>query len=242
MTGLGIGRLFGIPLRLDISWLPMAGFITWSLATSYFPMFLSGQTGIASVALALLGTVCLFASLIAHELAHALTARAFGISTARITLFLFGGVAMMRAEPPTPKAEFWIAIAGPVMSLALALLAGAGSFLTSGPNGARAALVLFDFLFIVNMIFALFNLIPAFPMDGGRVLRAALWRQTRDVVRATRHATGISQVLALGAIFYGFWRVWNEGVALDAFWPILIGGFIFVSARRVYLSVRPYRP
>jgi len=161
--------LFGFEIKVDASWLLIAGLIVWSLSTGYFPQVLPGLEQSAYLGLSVAAMLGLFGSLILHELAHSLVARHDGLGIGGITLFLFGGVAELVDEPQSAASEFRIAIAGPIMSFILAGLFGLAA-IAAGGEGILGALL--AYLASINLVLAVFNLIPAFPLDGGRVLRA----------------------------------------------------------------------
>ena len=172
--------IFGFRISIDLSWFVLAALIVWTLATDLFPESvpeLSTQTYYVMGTVAALG---MFASIIFHELAHSLVARAYGIKIAGITLFIFGGVAELEDEPPTPKSEFLVAIAGPISSL---ILGGAFYLIASlvETTSLPQILAVLIYLTVINILLAVFNLIPAFPLDGGRMLRAALWWRQGDL-------------------------------------------------------------
>lgn len=220
-------RVFDIELKLATSWFLIAALITWSLADQVFPEQLPGLSDVQYFALGLSAMLLFFASLVLHELAHALVAKAFGISVPRITLFLFGGVAELGEEPDTAHHEFWIAIAGPAMSLALAslfwLLAVALGFVSS-------LQVVFGYLATINLVLAVFNMLPAFPLDGGRVLRAIIWSRTGDLLAATERSTRLGELLGFGLIAIGVITLFQSAHLAGA-WQILIGTFILFAAR-----------
>src|SRR6185312_4915911 len=181
-------RLFGFQVQADLSWLILAFLITWSLATGYFPDQYLQLSMTQYWGMGVLGAIGLFGSLIFHELSHSLVARRFGIPMKGITLFIFGGVAHMEDEPPNPKSEFFMAIVGPLSSLVLAaLLYGAmqGGRAVGWPEPASGIV---GYLSFINVLLAMFNMVPAFPLDGGRVFRSALWAWTGDIRWATRLA------------------------------------------------------
>ncbi|WP_372834587.1 site-2 protease family protein [Puniceibacterium confluentis] len=225
-----VARLRGIDIKLDASWFLIAGLIVWSLATAYFPDQMPGTdtaTLIVSAVIAMLG---LFASLVLHELAHAEIAGHFGLRISGITLFLFGGVAELQSEPVSGKSEFWIAIAGPIASFCLALafwFSALVAELLSVPDPARVVL---SYLAVLNLVLFLFNLLPAFPMDGGRVLRAWLWTRSGDLLAATRRAVGVSAAFAYGFMGLGLYAAFTGTVAAGL-WPILIGLFVLATSR-----------
>ena len=181
-----IGRLCGIRLDVHASWFPIYALIAATIANAE-PVRVLGW--IDAYAVGAVAALVLFASVVVHELAHALTARRFGVQTSSISLFLFGGVATLEAEPPGPLADALVALAGPAMSAAIAL-AAYGAMLAVDPvvpvRYADSAAAILAYVTFANAVLATFNLIPAYPMDGGRVLRALLWRLRGDRDRATR--------------------------------------------------------
>lgn len=222
----------GIPLRLDISWFLVAILLTWSLAGS-LPALHPDIGGGTEWLLGIAGTLGLFGSVVLHELAHALMARRYGTPTRSITLFVFGGVAELEDEPPFPFAEFAIAIAGPAASLLIAggtLVAAVVLWAAGAPPGLH---VLASFLGVANLGLAVFNLLPAFPLDGGRVLRAALWHRWGDLLRATATAARIGSGFGMALIALG---AWSALVSRDAggLWTLLLGMFVRQAASRSY--------
>jgi Zn-dependent protease/CBS domain-containing protein len=230
-----IGRLLGIPLRIHLSWLIIFGLVTWSLAAGYFPAVVPDMPAWSYWAKAVIAAAMLFASVILHELGHSLMARRHGVPIAGITLFVFGGVSEMKEEPRTPGQELQIAIVGPAVSVLLAVaFALLGGFLGAGaPGGA-----IVGYLAWINLLLAIFNMLPAFPLDGGRVLRAILWRWQGDVARATRMAAGTGRVLAFAMMGFGVFQVFSGH--LGGLWLLLIGWFIMQagSAGAVQASLR----
>ncbi|MEO1222163.1 MAG: site-2 protease family protein, partial [Pseudomonadota bacterium] len=228
-TGHTILQIFGISIRIAPSWLLIAALITWSLAEHSLPAQAPDHEFAAYLLAALATMVLFFASLLMHELAHALVAKSFGLNVPSITLFLFGGVAELGDEPDTPGDEFWIAIAGPIMSFVLAIgfwfLSTIGSFFL-GP----LALAMLFYLAAINLVLAVFNLLPAFPLDGGRVLRAYLWARHGDVLRATEQSARMGEFLAFGLIGLGLLGLF-QGAQLGGAWQIMIGLFILFAAR-----------
>jgi len=219
-------RISGIQIKIDPSWVLIAALIVWSLSTQYFPALLPDAGTGKIVFLASLGAFGLFASLTLHELGHSVVARQLGLEIRGITLFIFGGLAELGSEPRRARDEFWIAVAGPAVSLALALLFGALQDLATSRDG----LAMWAYLAYVNWALALFNLIPAFPMDGGRVLRAALWARSGDMNRATAQAAFTGIVFGIGLIGLGLYSVlFMPGIG--GFWTVLIGFFVYSSAR-----------
>jgi Zn-dependent protease/predicted transcriptional regulator len=225
-------RLFGIDVRLDASWLLLALLVAWTLAEGVFPELAPGLAPQAYWAMAAGGAAGLFASIIFHEMAHALVARRFGIAIRGITLFIFGGVAEMDGEPASARGELLMALAGPLASL---LLAGAMLALTAAIGGAERGAVdgVTWYLAIINGVLALFNLIPAFPLDGGRVLRAALWGWYGDILRATRIAAGAGNLFGVALMVLGVIDI-VTGHFVSGMWRFLIGMFVRAAAESSY--------
>jgi Zn-dependent protease len=222
-----IGTAMGIPLRVHFSWFIVFGFITWALSTFYFPEAAPDLPAASYWVRGVLAALLLFASVAFHELAHALVARRYALAIESITLFIFGGVAQMRGEPPNPRAELRIALAGPLSSFFLSALFFGLSASTAG--GTRA---LFSYLGRINLGVALFNLVPGYPMDGGRVLRSILWERGGDFFRATQRAASLGRRIAVSFIFFG---VFSIVVGMPGgLWLMLIGWFLHGAAQASY--------
>ncbi len=224
--GIPIGRLFGISIDLDYSWFLIVGLLTWMLAVSYYPPQFPSWPPVEYWLVGLAAAVLLFASVLVHELAHSLVAQAYGIPVPRITLFLFGGVAQIASEPPNPAAEFWIAIAGPILSFAIAALCWELEPLFPAQ---QAAFALVEYLALMNLALALFNLIPGFPLDGGRVFRALVWRGTGNYHRATVAAGLTGRFFGFLLIFIGVWQAIAGDIA-GGIWIAFIGWFLESAA------------
>lgn len=222
---LRIARIAGIPISLDYSWFLIFILLSWSLGTSYFPAQFPGWATWQYWAIGALATVMLFLSVLLHELGHATAARHYRIKVKEITLFIFGGVAQIQEEPRSPSSEFWIAVAGPVVSLLLGALFSALAAVVSIPQ----LLAVFKYVGYLNLSLFLFNLIPGFPLDGGRVLRAAIWASTRDMHRATILAANVGRIIAYGFIFFGLGMVFS-GELMDGMWMAFIGWFLESAA------------
>ncbi|TAJ69839.1 MAG: site-2 protease family protein [Phenylobacterium sp.] len=222
--------LFGVQIRIHVSWVIVALFIAWSLASGSLPMLFAGLPAGSYWSMAGIIVIGLAASIVLHELAHALVGRAMGISVDRITLFLFGGVAELHEEPKRPGGELAMAIAGPAFSavFSLVLAAAAGAV---GQTGAPTEVVMaLGYLATLNLVLAAFNMAPAFPLDGGRVLRALLWMSTHDLMKATRIAVRTSEVLALLLMAAGLTAAFTVEAA-GGLWWIMIGLFLHGAAR-----------
>ncbi|MCB0112120.1 MAG: site-2 protease family protein, partial [Caldilineaceae bacterium] len=203
-SNIPLGRILGIPIGLDFSWFLIFALITWSMATSYYPAAFPGWSTSLYWLTGAATAVLLFVSVLLHELGHSVIALRFKIPVNRITLFIFGGVAEIGGEPPSAWAEFWIAIAGPVVSLVLALLC----YLLQPPAATLSPLLaLVQYLAYINFSLVLFNLIPGFPLDGGRVFRAIVWGATGNLQRATVIAGTIGRVIAYLFIVVGIWQI-----------------------------------
>lgn len=229
-------RLFGIPLELNGSWFFVLALVVLSLATQVLPGWQPGLSLLAYWLLGVLAALAFFACLVLHELAHALMSRRFGQPVARITLFLFGGVSESKEEMVSPKAEFWIAVVGPLTSLVLAgVLFGLG--LGAEALGAPPVLArTLGWLGVLNFALALFNLLPGFPLDGGRLLRAGLWAWRRDLRQATRWASWGGQACAGALMAVGLLRLFS-GAWLGGFWLIALGWLLGAAARQSEVQV-----
>ena len=225
---LKIATVMGIPIRVHFSWLIIFGLITWSLSTFYFPKaapFMPARLYWVSGAAAAL---MLFVSVALHELSHSFVALRYKLPISNITLFIFGGVAQMTGEPPSAKVEFRMAIAGPLSSIVLA-----GVFFAVYSVLADEVLrALFGYLAELNLVLGIFNLIPGFPMDGGRVVRAFLWSRSNDYFYATRKASSYGQKIALGFIILGVFSIF-AGLS-GGLWLMLIGWFLYTAAQASY--------
>jgi Zn-dependent protease/predicted transcriptional regulator len=229
-------EVFGFRIRIDPSWFLIAALIVWSLTTKYFPSTLPNQSNFIYLGLSVVATLTLFLSLLIHELSHSLMARFYGIKITNITLFIFGGVAELETETKTPSSEFWIAIVGPISSFILAALFFV-CYRFSVILNASAALIEFQYyLTLVNLMVAVFNLIPAFPLDGGRVFRALLWWHSGNFIGATRIASIAGQVFAIFLVSTGTLAVFT-GIGFAGLWQILIGFFIFTASHANYRQI-----
>lgn len=227
-----IAKLFGIAIRIDPSWFVVVILISWSLADGYFPSVLPGLTAGGYWSMGAIGALGLFLSVVLHELGHALTARRYKLSIRGITLFIFGGVAELDSEPPSPKVEFLVAIAGPLVSLILAY-AFLGLGRTLRPQTVTLAEV-FTYLGVINRALVFFNMIPAFPLDGGRVLRSALWRWRRDLRWATRVTSTIGNGFGILLIAAGILDIIVRRDFVGGMWLCLIGMFLRNAASMSY--------
>ena len=215
-------RIWGIPIGVHFSWFLIFILTTWSLAAGYFPRAYPRFSDMTHWGLALVTSLLFFGSVLAHELGHSYIAIRNKIPVKSVTLFIFGGVAQISQEPQTPGDEFRIAIAGPITSLVLALFFG-GFWLLSRPIPVVAATSIY--LARINLLLALFNMIPGFPLDGGRVLRAVIWWFTKNFHRSTRTATIAGQVVAFGFLGLGGFSI-LIGNFMNGLWLVFIGWFL----------------
>lgn len=233
--GVGIGRLAGIPISIHPLWLVIVGLITWSLGDSYYPEQVNGIEPAAAYGLGLASALLLFASILLHELGHAVVARRYGVEVEGIQLWLLGGVAQMKETAHRPGEELRFALAGPAVTLGIAIVFGLATAVL--PASAPDALVaLLGYQALVNALILVFNLLPAFPLDGGRVLRAVLWGRSGDIDRATITAAAVGRRFAYALIAIGF-----AGAFLGApglLWLGLIGIFVILAGQAEENAVR----
>lgn len=229
-------RIFGFEVKADWSWLILGTLVVWSLARGLFPGWIKGLDPAAYWLMGVAGAAGLFLSIVFHELCHSLVARRYGIDMRGITLFLFGGVSEMGDEPPSPKAEFFMALAGPVSSVVLAAVLFAAGFFLRGAGPSTPVSGVFRYLGLLNFVLAGFNLLPAFPLDGGRVLRAVLWGTWNDLRRATRLASSVG--LGAGAVLMGLGALqFLMGQVVGGLWTLIIGVFVRGAARSSYRQI-----
>ena len=249
--GIRIGKIFGINIRVDWSWLLIFLLVTWNLATSFGNIH-SDWSGVLRWTMGVLAALLFFASVLAHELAHSLMAQKQGVEVGSITLFLFGGVSNIQREPKSPGDEFWMAILGPatsfvigiVLLLIVGLMTGMQNLQTADPQEILAQLnplaTIFVWLGSINITLGIFNLIPGFPLDGGRVLRSILWAITDDLHQATRWASwagqGIAWMMIISGISMAFGAripFFGEGVS-SGLWLMFIGWFLSNASSQSY--------
>lgn len=228
LSGVRLGRLAGIPIGVQPLWLAIVALITWSLGAVYYPDEVPGIAPAAAYGLGLLSALLLFACILLHELGHAVVARRHGVEIEEIDLWLLGGVARMKGYPNTAGDELRFALAGPGVTLAIASAFGllAAALPASAPDALRAVV---DYQLYVNAAILVFNLLPAFPLDGGRVARALLWGRTGDLTRATATAAKVGRGFGYGMIGFGVFAT-----ALGAFgglWFALVGLFVVAAAK-----------
>ena len=225
--GWRVGEIGGVEIRANFSLAIIAALITSILTTRILPGQAPGQSGTLYLIAGVFAAGVFIGSIVWHEMAHALLAMRYGIPVKRIVLHLFGGVAYIARDPERPEHEFWIAVAGPASSLVLA--AGFGA-LSGLPGIAGAAC---GWLALINLTLALFNLLPGFPLDGGRILRAALWRAGGSYRRATRQASRVGQTMAGLFVLLALWTM-LEGLLFNGIWFLLIAAFVYAAATASY--------
>ncbi len=233
LGGFGVGRWFGFPIRIDYSWFLVVALVVWTFSTSWFPVRAPGYADGTYLGMGVAAALLFFLSVLLHELAHSLVARSRGIPVEGITLFIFGGIAQAREEAKRPLDEFLLTIAGPLCSLALS-----GAFY--GIAAANAALggpqvlgTIASTLGLLNLVLAIFNMIPGFPLDGGRIFRSIAWAATGDLGRATRWATWGGRAFGGVLILYGL-TLLAMGALLEGLWSAFIGWFLATAAASSY--------
>ncbi|MFN7927931.1 MAG: site-2 protease family protein [Blastocatellia bacterium] len=232
-----LGRIFGISIGLHYSWLMIALLIAFSLAAHFQAAHPDWALGVVW-GLAIVTALLFFAAIVAHELSHAIVARWRGVPVNSITLFALGGVAQMEKDAEDAKTEFLVGVVGPVTSAVIGLACLFVAWVQGWEANSEPTtplMAMFVWLGYINLGLALFNLIPGFPMDGGRVLRALIWWLTGNAQRATRLAAGMGQLVAFGFIFLGIFRFFN-GAGLSGLWMAFIGWFLLNAARSAYVQ------
>ncbi|MCK5411219.1 MAG: site-2 protease family protein [Gemmatimonadetes bacterium] len=233
LGGFGIGRWFGFPIRIDFSWFVLIALIVWVFSTVEFPRQLPGYGDTAYLAMGVAAALFFFLSLLLHELAHSVVARSRGIPVQGITLFIFGGVAQTTKEAERPVDEFLITVVGPMASFALAGLFWSIGALSSELGVGAPAAEVSRYLGWLNFVLAVFNLVPGFPLDGGRLFRAAIWQLTGDLKRATRWATAGGRAFGYALMAGGLFLLLN-GALINGVWLAFIGWFLANAAASSY--------
>jgi Zn-dependent protease len=253
--GFVLGRVLGVEVRVDWSLAVIFVVIAFNLGAGLLPRQHPDWPATLSWGMAVLAALLFFLSILTHELAHALVGRRLGVEIEGITLFMFGGMARMRREPSSPRAELLMAAVGPLASLGIGLAATAaglslipGSIRELGPGQMLSALGPLPSLLLwlgpLNVLLAIFNLLPGFPLDGGRVLRAVLWGATGDLQKATAWASGAGRVIALGLVFAGLLMAFGQPIPFlgqglaQGLWLMLIGWFLHTAAIQSYAQLR----
>jgi len=221
-----LGRILGIPIGLDYSWFLIFVLITWTMAVGYYPAEFKNWPVAQYWFMGAMTAIMLFVSVLLHELGHSVVAMRYKVPVRSITLYIFGGISLIGTEPPSATAGFWIAIAGPSVSFALAALF---SLMQPFFAGVAPLLALSKYLAYINVALGLFNLIPGFPLDGGGVLRAIVWGVTHNMRRATLIAANVGRFIAYLFIFFGVWQIFG-GNFINGMWIAFIGWFLESAA------------
>ena len=227
-------KLLGFKVNIDISWFIIAVLIIWTLSKGFFPSFFEGFSKVAYLWMGITGAIGLFASIIFHEFCHSLVARRYGLHMKGITLFIFGGVAEMGDEPGSPKTEFLMAIAGPISSIVLAMVLFIINIVGERLGLHPAVSAVLQYLFIINLALAVFNLLPAFPLDGGRVLRSILWAVKGNLRWATKIASQLGSGFGLFLIIIGILQFISGYGFVSGLWTVFIGMFIRSASEMSY--------
>ncbi len=230
---INIFKLFGFQVRIDLSWIIIAALITWSLAVGFFPFRYKDLSHETYWAMGIAAALGFFLSIVVHEMFHSLVAKRFDIPMKGITLFVFGGVSEMGDEPRSAKAEFWMALVGPLSSVGIAILFYGIHVLSVQGEWPSAINGVVLYLAYINGLLAAFNLIPAFPLDGGRILRSILWGIKKNLRWATRVSSGIGYGFGVLLIFLGVLQFFSGNI-IGGIWSFLIGMFLQSAARMSY--------
>jgi Zn-dependent protease/CBS domain-containing protein len=223
-----IFRIAGIDINIHISWLIILVFLTFSLATGWFPIMYPGSSAVTYYLLGLIASILLFVSVLLHELAHSFVARSRGLHVRNIVLFIFGGVSNIEQEPQTPGVEFSMAFVGPLVSLLIGAVCYGLLLLVRGTHSLIVPIL--TYLALMNVILGIFNLLPGFPLDGGRVLRSIIWKATGNFQTATNITTFVGQVFAYLIILWGIF-LFFAGNAFNGLIIIFTGWFLLTSAQ-----------
>ena len=226
----------GIAIRVDASWILLAVLVTWSLAGSLFPTQYPGLPRQTYWIMGAIGAVGLFASILFHELSHAIVARRHGVPMNGITLFIFGGVAEMEEEPQSARTELLVALAGPLATVVVIVVLFPIAALMARQHAPVPATAIVNYLAMINLVLLIFNIVPAYPLDGGRVLRATLWRWKDNVRWATRVASRIGSGFGLLLILLGVVQI-VMGNFVGGIWSLLIGTFLRNAAAASYQQI-----
>lgn len=228
-----LGKLLDIPISVDLSWFVIFALIVYTLAQLYFPQVDPDLSPLMRWLGGIIAALLLFGSVLLHEIMHSYVAKKNGMEIGGITLFIFGGVSKLRGEPRTPGIEAKMAIAGPATSFALAAIFWALAIFGGRELFGRLGFQIVAYLTFINLLLGIFNMLPGFPLDGGRVLRAILWGTTHNLEKATRIASGVGQGFGYLFIFGGFWMMLFGGF-LSGLWLVFIGWFLNNAAQQSY--------
>lgn len=228
-----IGSVFGFEIRIDFSWFIIFFLILWTFTSGVFPLNYPGLSTATYIGMGVAGTLLFFASLLTHELSHSLVARTKGIPVEGITLFIFGGMARTRMEAEDPGDEFVIAGIGPITSIAIGVLFGLVWWIGTRAGWSVAITGVAQYLAFLNVLLAVFNLLPGFPLDGGRLFRSAVWKFTGDLTKATRWASTGGKWLGYLLVGVGIWQAFQANV-IGGLWLVFIGWFLRSAAVASY--------
>ncbi len=236
-TSLHLGKIAGISIDVNWSWLIIFVLLTFSVATGWLPLASEGLPAWQYWAAAAITVLLFFASVLAHELAHSLVARMRGMPVKSITLFIFGGVSNIEREPQRPGIEFQMAFVGPLTSLVIGVVMFVAANVLAGTSTPDLVVEVLAYIGFANLALGIFNLIPGFPMDGGRVLRSIIWKATGSLTKATTWAANVGQAVAYLMILAGIWFFFS-GATMDGIWIAFIGLFLLQAAQAESMQVR----
>jgi len=226
--------VYGIPIAVDASWVVILVLVTWTLATGYFPLRLAGAAPWIYWSMGVVAALFLFLCVLLHELGHSVVAKRSGIPVHQVTLFIFGGVAHIARDPASPAVEFRIALAGPLVSVAIAAACfWLSSHIPLTTDAHLIGVTILRYLAMVNAMLVAFNLLPGFPLDGGRLLRAVLWAWTGGLHRATKVTCALGRGLGIGLIGLGV-LAFIQGRWIGGWWYLLIGFYLYSAAKGSY--------
>ena len=231
--GVKLFKILGVQISLDYTWFIVFGLVAWSLAQGYFPLIIPGLGTFTYILMGVISAVLLFACVLIHELSHSYTSNKLGLDIKEITLFIFGGIAKLTKEPDDPMTELKIAVAGPAASIALAAIFWVLMQIANAFSIYPVLSAIFEYLAMINMVLVIFNMIPGFPLDGGRVLRALWWKKTGDLQKATQIASRVGKGFAALLIGFGFFQIFM-GNFIGGLWMIFIGMFLQQTADSSY--------
>ena len=231
--GIKLFKILGIQISLDYTWFIVFGLVAWSLAHGYFPLIISGLGTFTYILVGIISAVLLFVCVLIHELSHSYTSNKLGLDIKEITLFIFGGVARLTKEPDDPVTELKVAVAGPAASIALAAIFWVLMQIADIFSIYPVLSAIFEYLAMINMVLVIFNMIPGFPLDGGRVLRSLWWKKTGDLQKATQIASRVGKGFAALLIGFGFFQIFL-GNFIGGLWMIFIGMFLQQTADSSY--------
>lgn len=234
MRGVKLGKVLGFEISIDWSWLLIFFLVVYTLAVGYFPKLHPRFDVQTSWVLGVAAAILLFVSVLIHELSHSVVARRYGTDVKGITLFIFGGVSQTTDEPKSAAEEFWMAIVGPATSIVLAVVFGVLELVGMTARWPAEAIALVAYLAMINFALGIFNLVPGFPLDGGRVLRSIVWAITGNLEKSTRYASYAGQGFGYALMAIGLLEIVMAGALIGGLWLIFIGWFLTGAARSSY--------